>query len=42
MLVSTILNAIYLQIDHLKSYNGDQSILGAAEVFLLQFIEVDG
>ncbi|XP_065896686.1 inverted formin-2-like isoform X2 [Dysidea avara] len=29
-------------IDHLKSYNGDQSILGAAEVFLLQFIEVDG
>ena len=26
----------------MKSYSGDQSILGAAEIFLLKLIEVDG
>ena len=29
------------QKDHLKSYNGDQSKLGNAEVFLLELIKVD-
>ena len=29
------------QIDHLKSYNGDQSKLGDAEVFLLELIKID-
>ena len=29
------------QIDHLKSYNGDQKKLGNAEVFLLELIKID-
>lgn len=42
--VATILYRYYtsdVQIDVLKSYDGDKSILGSAEDFLLQLIEVD-
>ena len=34
-------NTIFTQVDHMKSYDGDQSVLGTADVFLLQLIDID-